>query len=77
MYNLQVNNVTVTKKSFNLLFKGTELIVAGKLKEGTSPDFNGTLNAHSTEGDFNVPISCFGFPIIPHNAFPQTRRIGN
>ncbi|KAL4098181.1 hypothetical protein QTP88_022829 [Uroleucon formosanum] len=73
----QVNNVTVTKKSFNLLFKGTELIVAGKLKEGTSPDFNGTLNAHSTEGDFNVPISCFGFPIIPHNAFPQTRRIGH
>ena len=77
MYNLQVDNVTVTKKSFNLLFKGTELIVAGKLKEGELLDFNGTLNADSTEGDFNVPISCFGFPIAPHDAFPQTRRIGN
>ncbi|XP_022172077.1 inter-alpha-trypsin inhibitor heavy chain H4-like isoform X2 [Myzus persicae] len=68
----QVDNVTVTKKSFNLLFKGTELVVAGKLKDGKLPDFNGTLNADSTEGDFKGPviITCFDFPIVPPEAVP-------
>ncbi|XP_022178934.1 inter-alpha-trypsin inhibitor heavy chain H3-like [Myzus persicae] len=75
----QVDNVTVTKKSFNLLFKGTELVVAGKLKDGKLPDFNGTLNADSTEGDFKGPviITCFDFPIVPPDAVPQKRRIGH
>jgi len=69
----------VTKKSFNLLFKGTELVVAGKLKDGKSPDFNGTLNADSIEGNFKGPviITCFDFPIVPPEVVPQKRRIGN
>jgi len=69
----------VTKKSFNLLFKGTELVVAGKLKDGASPDFNGTLNADSTEGNFQRPVvvTCFDIPIIPPTDLPKTRRIGN
>jgi hypothetical protein len=76
---LQVDNITVTKKSFNLLFKGTELVVAGKLKDGASPDFNGTLNADSTEGNFQRPVvvTCFDIPIIPPTNLPKTRRIGN
>ncbi|CAH1724075.1 unnamed protein product [Aphis gossypii] len=75
----QVDNITVTKKSFNLLFKGTELVVAGKLKDGTSPDFNGTLNADSTEGNFNRPVvvTCFDIPIIPPTSLPTQRRIGH
>ncbi|CAI6345355.1 unnamed protein product [Macrosiphum euphorbiae] len=77
--NDQVDNVTVTKKTFNLLFKGTELVVAGKLKDGNLPDFNSTLNADSTEGDFKGPviITCFGFPIVPPEVVPQKRRIGH
>ncbi|XP_060854515.1 inter-alpha-trypsin inhibitor heavy chain H3-like [Rhopalosiphum padi] len=75
----QVDNITVTKKSFNLLFKGTELVVAGKLKDGASPDFNGTLNADSTEGNFQRPVvvTCFDIPIIPPTDLPKTRRIGH
>jgi len=69
----------VTKKSFNLLFKGTELVVAGKLKDGKPIDFNGTLNADSTEGDFKGPviITCFDIPIVPPDVVPHKRRIGN
>jgi len=69
----------VTKKSFNLLFKGTELVVAGRLKDGKLPDFNGTLNADSTEGDFKGPtiITCIDFTIVPPEVVPQKRRIGN
>jgi len=69
----------VTKKSFNLLFKGTELVVAGKLKDDKLPDFNSTLNADSTEGDFKGPviITCFDYPIVPPDAVPQKKRIGN
>ncbi|XP_050055035.1 inter-alpha-trypsin inhibitor heavy chain H4-like isoform X2 [Aphis gossypii] len=75
----QVDNITVTKKSFNLLFKETELVVSGKLKDGTSPVFNGTLNAVSTEGNFNrsVVVSCFDIPIIPPTSLPTQRRIGH
>ncbi|XP_025205473.1 inter-alpha-trypsin inhibitor heavy chain H4-like isoform X2 [Melanaphis sacchari] len=76
----QVENITVTKKTFNLLFKGTELVVAGKLKDGASPDFNGTLNADSTEGNFERPVivTCFDIPIIPPNdTLPKSRRIGH
>ncbi|KAL5240415.1 hypothetical protein ACI65C_007825 [Semiaphis heraclei] len=75
----QVDNITVTKKSFNLLFKGTELVVAGKLKHGNSIDFNGTLNADSTEGDFKGPviITCYDIPIVPPEAVPHKRRFGH
>ncbi|KAF0728717.1 inter-alpha-trypsin inhibitor heavy chain H4-like isoform X1, partial [Aphis craccivora] len=75
----QVDNITVTKKSFNLLFKGTELVVAGKLKNGISPDFNGTLNADSTEGNFNRPVvvTCFDIPIIFPTSIQTQRRIGH
>jgi len=72
-----VDNITVTKKAFNLLFKGTELVVAGKLKDPKS-DFNSTLDADSTEGNFKGPaiVTCFDFPIIPPVAVPQKRQIG-
>ncbi|VVC40295.1 Hypothetical protein CINCED_3A001874 [Cinara cedri] len=63
----QVDNITVTKKSFNLLFRGTELVVAGKLINPKS-DFNSTLYADSTEGIFQNSsfVTCFDItPIIP------------
>lgn len=69
--------MTVTKKKFNLLFKGTELIVAGKLKDSKNLDFNTTLDAESTEGNFNgsTIVTCFDIPIVsPPDV--QTRRIG-
>lgn len=70
-----MDNITVTKQSFNLLFKGTELIVAGKLKD-TRSEFNSTLNADSTDGNFEGPVlvTCFDFPIVP--PVPQKRKIG-
>jgi hypothetical protein len=60
------------------LFKGTELIVAGKLKVPEN-NFNSTLNADSMEGNFEGPIivTCFDFPIIPPVSVPQQRRIGH
>lgn len=75
---LKVDNDTVTKKSFNLLFRGTELVVAGKLKD-PKPDFNNTLDADSTEGNFIGPtiVTCFDYPIMPPVSNPQTRQIGN
>lgn len=75
-YVTQVDNITVTKKSFNLLFKGTELVVAGRLIDSKS-EFNSTLDADSTEGNFQGPVivTCFDFPIVPSD--PQTRKIGN
>ncbi|XP_050533848.1 inter-alpha-trypsin inhibitor heavy chain H3-like [Daktulosphaira vitifoliae] len=47
----QVDNITVTKKSFNLLFSGTEIIVAGVLRN-SSETLNGTLYADSINGEF-------------------------
>lgn len=71
--------MTVTKKKFNLLFKGTELVVAGKLKNSKTPDFNTTLNADSTEGNFYGPIlvTCYDIPIVSPSDVQETRRIGN
>lgn len=59
------------------MFRGTELVVAGKLTDQKS-DFNSTLIADSTEGNFETPImvSCFDIPIIPPDTVPQKRRIG-
>lgn len=75
---LQVDNITVTKKTFNLLFRGTELVVAGKLKD-TKSEFNGALDADSTEGSFQRPVlvTCFDIPIVIPTAVPETRKIGN
>lgn len=75
-YVVQVDNITVTKTSFNLVFKGTELVVAGRLIDPKS-EFNSTLDADSTDGNFQGPtmVTCFDTPIVP--SVPQTKRIGN
>lgn len=75
---LQVDNITVTKKTFNLLFRGTELVVAGKLKD-TKSEFNGALDADSTEGSFQRPVlvTCFDIPIVLPTEVSETKKIGN
>lgn len=79
LYYLQVDNDTVTKQSFRLLFRGTELIVAGKLKDLEKSDFNSTLNADSIEGDFIEPtiVTCFDHPILPPVVATEKKPIGN
>jgi hypothetical protein len=61
------------------LFRGTELIVAGKLRNLEKSDFNSTLNADSTEGDFIEPtiVTCFDHPILPPVVATEKKTIGN
>ncbi|XP_050443341.1 inter-alpha-trypsin inhibitor heavy chain H3-like isoform X2 [Adelges cooleyi] len=73
----QVDNTTVTKKSFNLLFSGTELVVAGVLRN-PKEEFNGTLNANSKDGDFidSGSVFCLDLPRVPQEV-TTTRQVGH
>lgn len=68
------------------MFRGTELVVAGKLKNGSfdeintkRPEFNSSLVADSMDGNFEGSsiVTCFDFPIIPPVPVPQKRQIGD
>jgi len=73
---LQVDNETITKTSFEYFFRGTELVVAGKIKNSESK-FNTTLNANSSDGSFQ-DSTFFDIPIFPPITLIQkTRHIGN
>lgn len=57
----QVENETITKTIFSNLFGGSELVVAGKLKDGAR-NLESRVEAASLNGvrDFQVPVSIFG-----------------
>lgn len=69
---MQVDNITVTKKSFNLLFRGTEFIITGKLKDPNT-NFDSILNAYSKDGNFNGSMIVRRLPV----SITETRRMGN
>lgn len=60
------------------MFRGTELVVAGKLIDPKS-DFNSTLYANSTEGNFenSTFMTCFDISPISPIPNPEKRPIGN
>lgn len=60
------------------MFRGTELVVAGKMIDPKS-DFNSTLYADSTEGNFenSTFITCLDFPPISPIPNAEKRPIGN
>lgn len=73
---LQVDTETVTKKTFDYFFRGTELVVAGKVKN-TESKINTTLHANSFEGIFN-DSTFMDIPIFsPVTQVEETRQIGN
>lgn len=74
----QVDEVTLTKTSFNFLFNEAEIFVAGKLKH-PNLNFNNIVNGITSERIFLglSVISCFNRSSISSAPLQQKKHIGN